>query len=109
MDQGQPRNKMRMRSINISKAISVLVALLVLRLFWVQVIEGSRYEEMAMNQTAGIQTLYSPRGTIYDRNGKEMAFSIMVKSLYGDPGMLNVSPKEAAKALAPILASIATS
>ena len=103
MDQGQPRNKMRMRSVNISKAISVLVALLVLRLFWVQVIEGSRYEEMAMNQTEGSQTLYSPRGTIYDRNGKEMAFSIMVKSLYGDPGMLNVSPKEAAKALAPIL------
>lgn len=68
-----------------------------------QVIEGSRYEEMAMNQTEGSQTLYSPRGTIYDRNGKEMAFSIMVKSLYGDPGMLNVSPKEAAKALAPIL------
>ncbi len=103
MNQGQPRNKMRMRSVNISKAISVLVALLVLRLFWVQVIEGSRYEEMAMNQTEGSQTLYSPRGTIYDRNGKEMAFSIMVKSLYGDPGMLNVSPKEAAKALAPIL------
>ena len=97
MNQGQPRNKMRMRSVNISKAISVLVALLVLRLFWVQVIEGSRYEEMAMNQTEGSQTLYSPRGTIYDRNGKEMAFSIMVKSLYGDPGMLNVSPKEAAR------------
>lgn len=32
MNQGQPRNKMRMRSVNISKAISVLVALLVLRL-----------------------------------------------------------------------------
>ena len=88
MNQEQPRNKMRMRSVNISKAISVLVALLVLRLFWVQVIEGSRYEEMAMNQTEGSQTLYSPRGTIYDRNGKEMAFSIMEKSLYGDPGML---------------------
>ena len=94
MNQGQPRNKMRMGSVNISKAISVLVALLVLRLFWVQVIEGSRYEEMAMNQTEGRQTLYSPRGTIYDRNGKEMAFSIMVKSLYGDPGMLNVSPQK---------------
>ena len=42
MNQEQPRNKMRMRSVNISKAIGVLVALLVLRLFWVQVIEGSR-------------------------------------------------------------------
>ena len=39
MNQEQPRNKMRMRSVNISKAISVLVALLVLRLFWVQTVE----------------------------------------------------------------------
>ena len=74
MDQGQPRNKMRMRSINISKAISVLVALLVLRLFWVQVIEGSRYEEMAMNQTEGSQTLYSPRGTILTGMGRKWLF-----------------------------------
>lgn len=58
---------------------------------------------MAMNQTEGVQTLYSPRGTIYDTNGKELAFSIMVKSLYADPGTMNVSAAEAAKDLAPIL------
>ena len=55
------------------------------RLGWIQIARGSQYEEMAMNQTEGVQTLYSPRGTIYDTNGKELAFSIMVKSLYADP------------------------
>lgn len=69
----------------------------------IQIARGSQYEEMAMNQTEGVQTLYSPRGTIYDTNGKELAFSIMVKSLYADPGTMNVSAAEAAKDLAPIL------
>ena len=73
------------------------------RLGWIQIARGSQYEEMAMNQTEGVQTLYSPRGTIYDTNGKELAFSIMVKSLYADPGTMNVSAAEAAKDLAPIL------
>lgn len=50
-----------------------------------------------------MQQLQSSRGTIYDRNGKQLAFSITVQSLYVDPGMLNVSPEEAAKELAPAL------
>lgn len=67
------------------------------RLGWIQIARGSQYEEMAMNQTEGVQTLYSPRGTIYDTNGKELAFSIMVKSLYADPGTMNVSAKRSAE------------
>ena len=78
-------------------------AFLGFRIFYLQGIDHDRYEEMAINQTEGVQTLFSPRGPIYDRNGKEMAFSIIVKSLYADPEMLNVSPQEAAEELAPIL------
>ena len=29
------------------------------RLGWIQIARGSQYEEMAMNQTEGVQTLYS--------------------------------------------------
>lgn len=99
-----PKRVVRRRSQILEKIFIVLVAILIIRLFYVQVIDSSRYVEMAANQTEGVQTLYSPRGTIYDRNGKQMAFSVMVKSLYADPGMLeNVTPAEAAKDLAPIL------
>lgn len=98
-----PRNLMRKRSIGLFCVFVVMGFLLFLRLIWVQVVEGSHYEEMAMMQTKGIETLFSPRGTIYDRNGKELAFSITVKSFFADPGSMNVSPAEAAKALAPIL------
>ena len=95
---------MRKRSVRLSFILCIIGGLLLLRLMWVQIIEGHHYEEMALNQTEGVQTLYSPRGTIYDRNGRELAFSIMVKSFYADPGTMNVSPEEAAKELAPLLA-----
>lgn len=98
-----PRNIMRQRSRAISLILMGLGCLLGLRLLWVQGIQGAKFAEMAINQTEGIQTLYSPRGTIYDRNGKQLAFSVMVKSLYADPGMMNVSAEDAAKELAPIL------
>ncbi len=98
-----PRNRMRLRSFKVAAIVALFWLLLLLRLFWIQIVEGEHYEDMAMDQTAGEQTLYSPRGTIYDRNGKEMAFSIMVKSFYADPGMLDVSPAEAAETLAPLL------
>lgn len=73
------------------------------RLVYVQLIQHDRYAEWSVRQTRDMQELYSERGTIYDRNGKQLAFSIMVKSLYADPGMLNVSPDEAAQLLAPVL------
>lgn len=98
-----PRNRMRKRSIRLSFILCFIGGLLLLRLMWVQIIQGHHYEEMAMNQTEGVQTLYSPRGTIYDRNGRELAFSIMVKSFFADPGTMNVSPEEAAKELSPLL------
>ena len=58
---------------------------------------------MALAQTEGVQILYSPRGTIFDRNGKPLAFSVMVKSLYCDPGMIHGDPKEIAKELLPLV------
>ncbi len=103
MKRKNPLHVIRERGFLLAKLVLSLMVLLCVRLFYVQIIEGNHYEEMAMNQTEGVQTLYSPRGTIFDRNGKEMAFSIIVKSLYADPGTMNVSPAEAAKELAPIL------
>lgn len=94
---------MRKRTVSLSILLCVIGVILAGKLLWTQIIRGHHYEDMALGQTEGIQTLYSPRGTIYDRNGKELAFSIMVKSLYADPGMMNVSPEEAAKELAPLL------
>lgn len=50
--------------MKLSFFICLIGGLLLLRLMWVQIVRGHYYEEMAMNQTEGVQTLYSPRGTI---------------------------------------------
>lgn len=78
-------------------------AVVLLRLFWVQIVEHDRFSAWSLRQTRDMQELYSERGTIYDRGGKPLAFSIMVKSLYADPGMMNIAPEEAARLLAPVI------
>ncbi|MDY4540750.1 MAG: penicillin-binding protein [Allisonella histaminiformans] len=77
--------------------------ILALRLTYVQGVSHNRYMEMGKDQIEETQILYSPRGTIYDRNGNKLAFSVQLKSLYADPKMMEISPKQAAKLFAPIL------
>ena len=99
----RPRSIMRKRSAWIAGLFTLIVFILGIRLFYVQIIDNDRYKKMALAQTEGVQTLYSPRGTIFDRNGKPLAFSVMVKSLYCDPGMIHGDPKEIAKELSPLV------
>ena len=98
-----PRGIMRRRSAWAAVLFTVLAVLLSVRLFHIQIIDSDKYKKMALNQTEGVQVLYSPRGTIFDRNGKRLAFSVMVKSLYCDPGMIHGDPKEIAGELSPLL------
>lgn len=98
-----PLKTVRKRSFYFLCLISLVVLFLLGRLAYVQIIDHDRFENMGLAQAENTQELYSSRGTIYDRNGKQLAFSIMVQSLYVDPGMLNADPHEAAGWLAPAL------
>lgn len=49
-------------------------AVVLLRLFWVQIVEHDRFSAWSLRQTRDMQELYSERGTIYDRGGKPLAF-----------------------------------
>ncbi|MDD4179924.1 MAG: penicillin-binding protein 2, partial [Candidatus Margulisbacteria bacterium] len=51
-------------------AAALVFALLLIRLFQLQVVEGGRYRQIAEDNTA--KTILAPaaRGVIYDRNGK---------------------------------------
>lgn len=81
----------------------IIGGILALRLTYVQGVSHNRYMEMGKNQIEETQILYSPRGTIYDRNGNKLAFSVQLKSLYADPKMMEISPRQAAKLFAPVL------
>ena len=65
--------------------IILLVLVIVVRLFWLQIVKGGALGREAMAQIMGENVEISPRGSIVDRNGEEMAVSIISKSLYVDP------------------------
>lgn len=77
--------------------------LLAMKLVWLQVISYNDLVGKAEMQNKKQRVLQSPRGTIYDRNGKVLAISEEARSLYADPKMLTKSPKEVAAILAPYL------
>ena len=79
-----------------------LLFLLVGRLAWVQLVDGRAWSERAREQLQESRSLQTPRGSIYDRGGKELAISHMAKSLYANPREVR-DPDKLAKQLAPLL------
>ncbi len=89
--------------------------LVAVRLLWIQVISGTELGKRAVTQVTEKIKRHTPRGRIVDRNGEELAVSIMVHSLYVNPDEMNKSAKPgkggevrdiariAAQQLAPVL------
>lgn len=91
---------------NIAICLFLLIAAVVAlsgRIAWVQLVDGKRLAAKAKIQLQDNKVLQSPRGTIYDRQGRELAISSLRKSLYVNPRELNQDPTMVANALAPIL------
>jgi len=80
----------------------IIIIILVVRIAWVQFVDGKRMVAKTEVQLKENRTLHSPRGTIYDRNGREMAISGMTKSLYVNPSEVK-EPDQIASTLAPLL------
>lgn len=79
------------------------IVVLVGRIAWVQFVEGRQLTEKSRTQLRDSKLLQSPRGTIYDRSGRELAISSLRKSLYVNPREFNKEPAAMAAKLAPIL------
>lgn len=58
---------------------------LTLRLFFIQVINGSEYQQKAIDQWTRDIPVPSKRGIIYDRNGKEMVTNAPAYQIYARP------------------------
>ncbi|MDD4599569.1 Stage V sporulation protein D [bioreactor metagenome] len=86
--------------------VIVAVFMLAGRLAWIQFVQGEQLSEKARGQVQDQRGLLSPRGTIFDRNGREMAVSFLAKSLYVDPEEAKTNQRdssEIANLLAPVL------
>ncbi|WP_378955709.1 penicillin-binding protein [Pelosinus sp. sgz500959] len=80
------------KKVRIEKRIVFFLSALMLAIFlvagriaWIQFIDGKNMVSKIATQLSESKALYSPRGTIYDRNGRELAISSMTKSLYANP------------------------
>ena len=73
------------------------------RIAWIQMVDGPKLAAKAKSQLQESKTLQSPRGTIYDRNGRELAISSLTKSLYVNPQLFNKDAVTMANQLAPLL------
>lgn len=74
-----------------------------IRAFQLQVVEREKLKSLASRQYLKEVTLIPKRGTIYDRNMKELAVSTDAVSVYAVPSRIE-NPKEVIKTLAPIVA-----
>lgn len=105
----------KQRFLVLMSLILLLVFLIILRLFWLQVVNSEHLSRLADEQISSSEFKHTPRGKIVDRNGEELAVSIMTSSLYVDPEELQKdnaedkqlpkrdAPKIAADLLAPVL------
>mgnify|MGYP002624658946 CR=1 FL=1 len=80
---------------------AIFMALLIIYLFFVQVIDVGKYRARARSQRVG--RIFSMRGDIYDRNGIKLATDKVYSDVYAHPADYDHTPEELAKILSPIL------
>ena len=85
-------NKGKKRSALICLFVLGLFFLVFIRLFWLQIVSGGEMANKLASQSIGDERNFSPRGSIVDANGEELAVSIMSKSLYVDPQEMDDNP-----------------
>lgn len=84
-------------------ALLLVIMILAGRIAWVQFVEGRQLAEKVRTQLVDNKVLQSPRGTIYDRNGRELAVSVLTKSLYANTAEFDQDIDSIAAQLAPLL------
>lgn len=74
-------------------AIVVLLGILIIRLFWIQVVSGAEYKQKAYQQQTADSLISAKRGTIYDTNNKELAISASVETIIVNPTSIKTDEK----------------
>ena len=99
--------KREQRKIAMNIGIMVALVWLVLlclagRYAWIQLVQGDKLAARVRSQSGEHREIHSPRGAILDRNGRELAVSLMTKSLFVDPNSVQ-DADDVASRLAPLI------
>jgi cell division protein FtsI (penicillin-binding protein 3) len=92
----------RVRLLWLLGVVLVGFFLLASKLADLQVMNPDRYRAVGQEQRTFAQEIPADRGTIYDRNGVELAMSKPAQSVFVDPALID-DPFLAASAVAPVL------
>ncbi len=79
------KRRIRIRIYVTGICFFLVIGVIFLRAYQLQILEGSKLSSLAREGYTGRLTLTGQRGTIFDRNGKELALSIDVDSIYCYP------------------------
>lgn len=101
MDNKSRPQRFNNRGFGLLAVLIMMAGVLVLRLFFLQIVDTSDLEAKNLSQVQVDRKLQSPRGTIYDRHESPLAMSVFTKSLYADPQMLKKNPEDIAELVAP--------
>jgi len=90
------------RLLTVMGVVGMVLLAVLGRTFYLQILQSSNFEERARLQQQRTVRLEPRRGKILDRNGRILAVSVPVGSLYTNPSQLK-QRKRVAQRLAPIL------
>jgi cell division protein FtsI/penicillin-binding protein 2 len=76
---------MKLRIILFSILLSTLFLVVICRLAYIQLFEDEKMHQIALHTQLSSKIIEAERGRILDRNGKELAISVKVKSIYARP------------------------
>ncbi len=91
----EPNKSMKMRSNLVVLGVMMIAAIAVIvRLFWLSVVDYKYYAEMANNTHFNNITISANRGAIYDANGTPLAWSATVYKVFIDPSLYREEMEE---------------
>ncbi|HCU08244.1 MAG TPA: stage V sporulation protein D [Clostridiales bacterium] len=81
----EPTNKNRSRLVFLFGIACFLFVVLAVRLGWHQIIRAEEYAQMATDQQTSDSTVQAVRGSIKDRNGRDLAISAATNTIWVRP------------------------
>ena len=87
----------RRRLVALFAVLVLGLSAILVRLVQLQVRDAHAYRTLAWDQRVRTIDLPASRGSIFDRNGQEVALSLPARAVYARPELVSDSPKEARK------------
>jgi cell division protein FtsI (penicillin-binding protein 3) len=101
---GHPRTGVRTRNrvVGVLAFVVLLFAIVVGRMAQLQLFDRQRYTALGASQRVRPVVLPAERGSLFDRNGADLALSVPQHTVWADPRLVS-DPQREADALAPVL------